>query len=130
MLAAALLAERLHVMARPRALYRAALPSPPPCARSVSIEIVHRGPGARRHRGPGVRAACTPTFGPPVTLSAPLGADHVSVRIDPTRRGAQAMTLRTSSPRRGCSRAPYTVTATLSSAQVAALRLTLRLGTG
>jgi uncharacterized membrane protein len=34
------------------------------------------------------------TFGPPVTLSAPLGTDHVSVRIDTTRRGPQAMTLR------------------------------------
>ena len=33
------------------------------------------------------------TFGPPVRLSAPLGANHVSVRIDTTRRGAQAMTL-------------------------------------
>ena len=65
------------------------------------------------------------TFGPPVTLSAPLGADHVSVRIDTTRRGAQAMTLHVLNAA-GAPVPARTVTATLSSAQVAALRLTLR----
>jgi copper transport protein len=65
------------------------------------------------------------TFGPPVTLSAPLGADHVSVRIDPTRRGAQAMTLHILTAA-GAPVPARSVTATLSSAEVAALRLTLR----
>jgi copper transport protein len=65
------------------------------------------------------------TFGPPVTLSAPLGADHVSVRIDPTRRSAQAMTLHILTAA-GSPVPARTVTVTLSSAQVAALRLTLR----
>jgi copper transport protein len=65
------------------------------------------------------------TFGPPVTLSAPLGADRVRVRIDTTRRGAQAMTLHVLTAA-GAPVPARTVTATLSSAQVAALRLTLR----
>jgi nitrogen fixation protein FixH len=47
------------------------------------------------------------------------------VRIDPTRRGAQAMTLRILTAA-GAPVPARTVTATLSSAQVAALRLTLR----
>ena len=62
---------------------------------------------------------------PAVTLSAPLGANHVSVRIDTTRRGAQAMTLHILTAA-GAPVPARTVTATLSSAQVAALRLTLR----
>ena len=65
------------------------------------------------------------TFGPPVTLSAPLSTDHVSVRIDTTRRGAQAMTLNILNAT-GAPVPAQTVTATLSSAQVAELRLTLR----
>ena len=87
MLAAALLAER-HVMgaAVPGRLVRAV-------RRSVGIEIVTAvlvlAVTAVLVSEPPART----TFGPPVTLSAPLGADHVSVRIDMTRRGAQAMTL-------------------------------------
>jgi copper transport protein len=65
------------------------------------------------------------TFGPPVTLSAPLGPDHVSVRIDITRRGPQSMTLYVLNAA-GAPVPARTLTATLSSAQVAALRLTLR----
>ena len=119
MLAAALLAER-HVMAAavPGRLLRAV-------RRSVSIEIVTAvlvlAVTAVLVSEPPART----TFGPPVTLSAPLGADHVSVRIDPTRRGAQAMTLRILTAA-GAPVPAHTVTATLSSAQVAALRLTLR----
>jgi copper transport protein len=120
MLAAALLAER-HVMAAaaavPGRLVRAV-------RRSVSIEIVTAvlvlAVTAVLVSEPPART----TFGPPVTLSAPLGADHVSVRIDPTRRGAQAMTLRILTAA-GAPVPARTVTATLSSAQVAALRLTL-----
>jgi copper transport protein len=119
MLAAALLAER-HVMAAavPGRLLRAV-------RRSVSIEIVTAvlvlAVTAVLVSEPPART----TFGPPVTLSAPLGADHVSVRIDPTRRGAQAMTLRILTAA-GAPVPARSVTATLSSAQVAALRLTLR----
>ncbi len=118
MLAAALLAER-HVMAAaaPGRLVRAV-------RRSVSIEIATAvlvlAVTAVLVSEPPART----TFGPPVTLSAPLGADHVSVRIDPTRRGAQAMTLHILTAA-GASVPTRTVTATLSSAQVAALRLTL-----
>jgi copper transport protein len=119
MLAAALLAER-HVIAAavPGRLLRAV-------RRSVSIEIVTAvlvlAVTAVLVSEPPART----TFGPPVTLSAPLGADHVSVRIDPTRRGAQAMTLRILTAA-GAPVPARTVTATLSSVQVAALRLTLR----
>lgn len=119
MLAAALLAER-HVMgaAVPGRLVRAV-------RRSVGIEIVIAvlvlAVTAVLVSEPPART----TFGPPVTLSAPLGADHVSVRIDPTRRGAQAMTLHILTAA-GAPVPARTVTATLSSAQVAALRLTLR----
>ena len=119
MLAAALLAER-HVMgaAVPGRLVRAV-------RRSVGIEIVTAilvlAVTAVLVSEPPART----TFGPPVTLSAPLGADHVSVRIDTTRRGAQAMTLHILTAA-GAPVPARTVTATLSSAQVAALRLTLR----
>ena len=119
MLAAALLAER-HVMgaAVPGRLVRAV-------RRSVGIEIVTAvlvlAVTAVLVSEPPART----TFGPPVTLSAPLGADHVSVRIDMTRRGAQAMTLHILTAT-GAPVPARTVTATLSSAQVAALRLTLR----
>ncbi|MGH3177569.1 MAG: hypothetical protein ACRDPF_27300, partial [Streptosporangiaceae bacterium] len=118
MLAAALLAER-HVMgaAVPGRLVRAV-------RRSVSIEIAAAvlvlAVTAVLVSEPPART----TFGPPVTLSA-LGADHVSVRIDPTRRAAQAMTLRILTAA-GAPVPARTVTATLSSAQVAALRLTMR----
>jgi copper transport protein len=116
---AALLAER-HVMgaAVPGRLVRA-------MRRSLSIEIAAAvlvlAVTAVLVSEPPART----TFGPPVTLSAPLGADHVSVRIDTTRRGAQAMTLRILTAA-GAPVPARTVTATLSSAQVAALRLTLR----
>jgi copper transport protein len=119
MLAAALLAER-HVMgaAVPGRLVRAV-------RRSVGIEIVTAvlvlAVTAVLVSEPPART----TFGPPVTLSAPLGADRVSVRIDTTRRGAQAMTLHILTAA-GAPVPARTVTATLSSAQVAALRLTLR----
>jgi copper transport protein len=119
MLAAALLAER-HVMgaAVPGRLVRAV-------RRSVGIEIVTAvlvlAVTAVLVSEPPART----TFGPAVTLSAPLGADHVSVRIDTTRRGAQAMTLHILTAA-GAPVPARTVTATLSSAQVAALRLTLR----
>jgi copper transport protein len=119
MLAAALLAER-HVMA-------AAVPGRlvPAVRRSVGIEIAAAvlvlAVTAVLVSEPPART----TFGPPVTLSAPLGADHVSVRVDPTRRGAQAMTLRILTAA-GAPVPARSVTATLSSAQVAALRLTLR----
>ena len=119
MLAAALLAER-HVMgaAVPGRLVRAV-------RRSVGIEIVTAilvlAVTAVLVSEPPART----TFGPQVTLSAPLGANHVSVRIDPTRRGAQAMTLHILTAA-GTPVPARTVTATLSSAQVAALRLTLR----
>jgi copper transport protein len=119
MLAAALLAER-HVMgaAVPGRLVRAV-------RRSVGIEIITAvlvlAVTAVLVSAPPART----TFGPAVTLSAPLGADHVSVRIDTTRRGAQVMTLHILTAA-GAPVLVRTVTATLSSAQVAALRLTLR----
>jgi copper transport protein len=132
MLAAALLAER-------RVIGTAATPPAPGAApgaagRGSLVRAVRRSVGIEIAAAVLVLAVTAvlvsepparTTFGPPVTLSAPLGADHVSVRIDTTRRGAQAMTLRVLTAT-GAPAPARTVTATLSSAQVAALHLTLR----
>jgi copper transport protein len=132
MLAAALLAER-------RVIGTAATPPAPGAApgaagRGSLVRAVRRSVGIEIAAAVLVLAVTAvlvsepparTTFGPPVTLSAPLGTDHVSVRIDTTRRGAQAMTLRILTAT-GVPAPARTVTATLSSAQVAALHLTLR----
>jgi len=60
------------------------------------------------------------TYGPPVTLSAPLGNDLASIHIDSTLRGPQAITVRILDPEGATVRA-QSVSATLSSSQVAAL---------
>ena len=65
------------------------------------------------------------TFGPPVTLAAPLGADHVSVQVSTTRRGPQDITIRVLGPA-GTPVPAQSVTAALSSPDVAALNVTLR----
>ena len=129
MLAAAFLAERRIVVPpaapdsasdgiRPDGLVRAV-------RRSVGIEIVTAvlvlAVTAVLVSEPPART----TFGPPVTLSAPLGPDHVSVRIEPTRRGVQAMTFSIVTAA-GEPVPAQSLTATLSSARVAALRLTVR----
>ncbi len=64
------------------------------------------------------------SYGPPVTVAAPLGADHVSVHISPTRRGPQAITIEVLN-QAGAPVAASSVTASLSSPQVSALNLTL-----
>jgi copper transport protein len=65
------------------------------------------------------------TYGPPVTLTAPLGADHVSVHVSGTRRGPQDIAIRVLD-RAGAEVPAQSVTATLSSPDVAALNVTLR----
>ena len=64
------------------------------------------------------------TFGPPVTVAAPLGGDHVSVHVSTTRRGPQAITIRLLDAA-GAAVPAQSVTATLSSADVASLNVTL-----
>jgi copper transport protein len=64
------------------------------------------------------------TFGPPVTITAPLGADHVAVQVSPTRRGPQSITIQVLSPA-GTPVAAQSVTASLSSPDVSALTVTL-----
>jgi copper transport protein len=71
------------------------------------------------------QAPARTTYGPPVTLSAPLGNDQVSVHVDTTRRGPQAISVRILDAA-GAPIAAQSVTATLSSTQVAALNVTLR----
>jgi copper transport protein len=65
------------------------------------------------------------TYGPPVTLSAPLGNDLASIHIDSTLRGPQAITVRILDPEGALVRA-QSVSATLSSSQVASLAVTMR----
>jgi copper transport protein len=64
------------------------------------------------------------SYGPPVTVAAPLGPDHVSVHISTTRRGPQAIMIEVLN-QAGAPVAAPSVTASLSSPQVAALNLTL-----
>jgi copper transport protein len=65
------------------------------------------------------------TFGPPVTIAAPLGADHVSIDVGTTRRGPQAITVSVLGPS-GAPVPAEALTATLSSPDVAALNVTMR----
>ncbi len=65
------------------------------------------------------------TYGPPVTVTAPLGTDHVSIQVGSTRRGPQDITIRVLDPE-GAPVTAQTVTATLSSPDVAALNVDLR----
>jgi copper transport protein len=65
------------------------------------------------------------TYGPPVTVTAPLGPDHISVHISPTRRGPQAITIEVLN-QAGAPAGASSATASLSSPQVSALNLTLR----
>jgi copper transport protein len=69
------------------------------------------------------------SYGPPVTVTAPLGPDHVSVHISPTRRGPQAITIEVLN-QSGAAVKASSVTASLSSPQVSALDLTLARKTG
>ncbi|HEX4257508.1 MAG TPA: copper resistance protein CopC [Streptosporangiaceae bacterium] len=64
------------------------------------------------------------SYGPAVTVAAPLGPDHVSVHISPTRRGPQSITIEVLN-QSGAPVAASSVTASLSSPQVSALNLTL-----
>lgn len=70
------------------------------------------------------QAPARTTYGPPATLSAPLGPDHARVHIDTTRRGPQHITVDVldAHDRPVASR---TLTATLSSREVAALTPTM-----
>lgn len=63
-------------------------------------------------------------FGPPVTIAAPLGGDQVSVHVSTTRRGPQSITIHVLSPE-GRPAPAQSVTATLSSPDVAALNVTM-----
>jgi copper transport protein len=65
------------------------------------------------------------TYGPAVTLTAPLGPDHVSIHVTPTRRGPELIDIRVLNAA-GQPVPAQTVTATLSSPQVAALEVGLR----
>jgi copper transport protein len=65
------------------------------------------------------------TYGPAVTLSAPLGNDLASIHIDSTRRGPQTITVRILDPG-GTPVQAQSVTVTLSSPQVAALAVKMR----
>jgi copper transport protein len=65
------------------------------------------------------------TYGPPVNLAAPLGADHLSVHVSTTLRGPQVLTIRVLGPA-GSAVPAQSVTASLSSADVAALNVSLR----
>jgi hypothetical protein len=60
-----------------------------------------------------------------VTLTAPLGAEHVTVRVSPTRRGPQALDIRVLDAAGRPVRASA-LTASLSSASVAALTVRFR----
>jgi copper transport protein len=123
MLAAAALAHRLAIS--PAAREVTPLGVVRAVRRSVRIEA---GVGAAVLAVTAVLVSEAPartTYGPPVTLSAPLGADHVSIQVDPTRRGPQAITIRVLDPA-GEPAPAQSATATLSSADVAALNVTLR----
>ena len=65
------------------------------------------------------------TFGPPATLTAPLGGDHVSIQVSTTRRGPQDITISVLGPA-GTPVPVQSLTAALSSPDVAALNVTLR----
>lgn len=65
------------------------------------------------------------TYGPAVTLSAPLGNDLASIHIDTTRRGPQTIAVRIVDPG-GTPVQAQSVTVTLSSPQVAALAVSMR----
>jgi copper transport protein len=65
------------------------------------------------------------TYGPPATLTAPLGADQVKIQVSTTRRGPQDITIRVLGPA-GAPVAAQSVTATLSSPSVASLNVALR----
>jgi copper transport protein len=64
------------------------------------------------------------TYGPAVTLTAPLGADRVTVRVSPTRRGPEPCGIRVLNAA-GDPLPATRLTATLSSASVASLAVTL-----
>jgi copper transport protein len=65
------------------------------------------------------------TYGPPVTLTAPLGPDYLSIQVSSTRRGPQDITIRVLGPA-GSPVPAQSVTATLSSPAVASLPVRLR----
>ncbi|MGH3246749.1 MAG: copper resistance protein CopC [Trebonia sp.] len=123
MLAAAALAHRLVISP-------AARETMPP----VVVRLVRRGAAIEASIGVAVlavtavlvsEAPARTTYGPPVTLAAPLGSDHLSVQVSTTRRGPQAITIRVLDA--AAEPVPaQSVTATLSSQDVAALNLALR----
>lgn len=65
------------------------------------------------------------TFGPRVTLAAPLGTDHLRIQVAATRRGPQDITISVLGPS-GLPVPAQSATAVLSSPEVAALNVTLR----
>ncbi len=75
------------------------------------------------------QAPARETYGPAVTLDAPLGPDRVSIHVDTTRRGPQTLTIRVLDAA-GTPVAVKTLTASLSSATIATLSLTLARATG
>ncbi|HTZ28744.1 MAG TPA: copper resistance protein CopC [Streptosporangiaceae bacterium] len=122
MLAAAALAHRLVI--RPDARET----TPPGVARAVRRSVrIEASLGAVVLAVTAVLVSEAPartTFGPPVTVTAPLGNDRVSVHLSTTRRGPQAITIRLLDPA-GAAVPAQSVTATLSSPDVAALNVTL-----
>ena len=70
------------------------------------------------------QAPARETYGPAVTLDAPLGPDHVRVHVNTTRRGPQTLTIRVLDAA-GTPVPVQTLTASLSSATVATLTLTV-----
>jgi len=123
MLAAAALAHRLVVSPGARET------TPPGVARVVRRSVLAEAAiGAVILAVTAVLVSEAPartTFGPPVTVAAPLGSDHVSVHVSTTRRGPQVITIRLLDAA-GAAVPAQSVTATLSSADVAALNVTLR----
>lgn len=65
------------------------------------------------------------TYGPPVTITAPLGGDHLTVTVDPTLHGRQTLTV-TVLDAAGHATTVQHLAATLSSAGVASLAVTMQ----
>jgi copper transport protein len=126
MLAAAALAHRLVISPADRAITPAGV-----------ARVVRRSAGLEAGIGVAVlavtavlvsQAPARTTFGPPVTLAAPLGADHLSIRVGVTRPGPQDITIAVLDAA-GAPVPAQSVTAMLSSPDVAALNVALRKAT-
>jgi copper transport protein len=125
MLAAAAVAQR-----RVARWHAAPEPSAGPAAvraltRSAGVELTAAVAVLGVTAGLVAQAPGRETYGPPVTLTAPLGADHLAVRVGPTRRGPEAFDIRVLDAA-GHPVPAQTLTASVSSDSVAALAVTLQ----